>query len=118
MLKITEAEAKYARLLVVDRLPAGLEIDNPALFDSGVDRGVRLVEARHRAGAMSNIATTVSSPRSIATTGQSAFFTLAYVVARGRRPAITSIPPPLPRTCIGPERFGRTAFGEIEVKAR
>ena len=34
-LKITEAEARYARLLVVDRLPAGLEIDNPALFDSG-----------------------------------------------------------------------------------
>ena len=35
VLKITEAEAKYAKLLVVDRLPAGLEIDNPALFDSG-----------------------------------------------------------------------------------
>ena len=34
-LKITETEARYARLLVVDRLPAGLEIDNPTLFDSG-----------------------------------------------------------------------------------
>ena len=34
-LKVTEAQARYARLLVVDRLPAGLEIDNPALVDGG-----------------------------------------------------------------------------------
>ena len=29
VLKVTEPEAKYARLLLVDLLPAGLEIDNP-----------------------------------------------------------------------------------------
>src|SRR5258708_38445496 len=34
-LKETEAEAKYAKLLLVDRLPAGLEIDNPNLIDGG-----------------------------------------------------------------------------------
>src|SRR5208282_1289296 len=32
-LKITELEAAYARLILVDRLPAGIEIDNPDLFD-------------------------------------------------------------------------------------
>ena len=35
VLKVTESEARYARLLIVDRLPAGLEIDNPALVDGG-----------------------------------------------------------------------------------
>ncbi len=35
VLKVTEAEAAFARLLLVDRLPAGLEIDNPRLFDGG-----------------------------------------------------------------------------------
>ncbi|MBV9567771.1 MAG: alpha-2-macroglobulin family protein, partial [Hyphomicrobiales bacterium] len=33
VLKVTEPEAKYARLLIVDPLPAGLEIDNPKLMD-------------------------------------------------------------------------------------
>ena len=32
-------EARYARLLIVDRLPAGLEIDNPALVDGGSVEG-------------------------------------------------------------------------------
>ena len=35
VLKVTELEAAYGRLLLVDRLPAGLEIDNPALFEGG-----------------------------------------------------------------------------------
>src|SRR5258707_5800787 len=34
-LKVTEAQVRTARLLVVDHLPAGLEIDNPALVDGG-----------------------------------------------------------------------------------
>ena len=34
VLKITEPETKYARVLIVDPLPAGLEIDNPKLMDS------------------------------------------------------------------------------------
>jgi hypothetical protein len=34
-LTITENEAAFARLLLVDRLPAGLEIDNPDLFEGG-----------------------------------------------------------------------------------
>ena len=34
-LKVTESEARYARLLIVDHLPAGVEIDNPALVDGG-----------------------------------------------------------------------------------
>ncbi len=45
-LKVTESEARYARLLIVDRLPAGLEIDNPALVDGGLDRRLLLALER------------------------------------------------------------------------
>ena len=34
-LTVTEYEAAFARLLLVDRLPSGLEIDNPDLFEGG-----------------------------------------------------------------------------------
>ena len=35
VLKVTEAQPRHGRLLLVDRLPAGFEIDNPKLVDSG-----------------------------------------------------------------------------------
>ena len=115
VLKVTETEARYARLLIVDRLPAGLEIDNPALFDSGsIDafswlkndvpthteyRDDRFVAAFDRAP------------------GQSAFFNLAYVVARVA-PGRYVYPPATAEDMYAPERFGRTAFGAIEVTAK
>ena len=116
VLKVTEAEARYAQLLVVDRLPAGLEIDNPALFDSGsIDAFAWL--RRTSSPSTPNIATTASSRRSIATPGQSAFFSLAYVV-RAVAPGHYVYPPATAEDMYGPERFGRTGFGEIEVRAK
>ena len=44
-LKVTETEAAYARLILVDRLPAGLEIDNPDLFDGGSTEALAWVKA-------------------------------------------------------------------------
>jgi uncharacterized protein YfaS (alpha-2-macroglobulin family) len=116
VLKITESEARYARLLVVDRLPAGLEIDNPALFDSGsvdslswLKRDIEPVHAEYR------------DDRFVAAldrdTGQSAFFNLAYV-ARAVAPGRYIYPPATAEDMYRPERYGRTAFGEVEVKAR
>ena len=49
VLKITEPQPQLARVLVVDHLPAGFEIDNPHLVSSG-DTGT-LVLDRERAGA-------------------------------------------------------------------
>ena len=116
VLKITEAEAKYAKLLVVDRLPAGLEIDNPALFDSGsieafdwLKRDIEPVHVEYR------------DDRFVAAVdrdaGQSAFFSLAYVV-RATTPGRYVYPAATAEDMYRPQRFGRTAFGEIEVKAR
>jgi alpha-2-macroglobulin len=116
VLKVTEAEAKYARLLLVDRLPAGLEIDNPNLVDGGaidafswlkkdVDpdhteyRDDRFVAAFERAE------------------NQSAFFNVAYVV-RAVAPGKYVYPPTTVEDMYRPERFGRNAFSTIEVIAK
>ena len=84
VLKITESEARYASLLVVDRLPAGLEIDNPALFDSGSIDALLLAEAATSIPSTPNIATTASSPHSTASPASRAFFSRRLCRARRR----------------------------------
>ena len=115
-LRVTEAEAHYARLLVVDRLPAGLEIDNPALVDGGSVEGfawlTKDVEPAH---------TEYRDDRFVAAfdraSGQSAFITVAYVV-RAVAPGHYVYPPATAEDMYDPERYGRTAFSELEVTAK
>ncbi|HLJ72659.1 MAG TPA: alpha-2-macroglobulin [Roseiarcus sp.] len=116
VLKVTEAEAKYARLLVVDRLPAGLEIDNPNLVDGGdVEAFAWLKKDADPAH------TEYRDDRFVAAldrnTDQSAFFNLAYVV-RAVAPGKYVYPPATAEDMYRPERFGRTAFSTIEVVAK
>jgi alpha-2-macroglobulin len=115
-LKVTEAQARYARLLVVDRLPAGLEIDNPALVDGGSVEAfawlTKDVEPTH---------TEYRDDRFVAAfdraDGQSAFIAMAYIV-RAVAPGHYVYPPATAEDMYDPERYGRTAFGEIEVTAK
>ncbi len=116
VLKITESEAHYAKLLVVDRLPAGLEIDNPTLFDSGsidafswLTKDIDPVHAEYRDDRF--VAAFDREP------GQSAFFSVAYVV-RAVAPGQYVYPPATAEDMYRPDRFGRTAFGSIEVTAK
>jgi len=116
VLKITEPEAKYARLLIVDRLPAGLEIDNPALFDSGsidafswLKKDIDPSHAEYRDDRF--VAAFDRDP------GQSAFFSIAYVV-RAVAPGRYVYPAAVAEDMYRPERFGRTDFGAVEVKAK
>ncbi|HSU99741.1 MAG TPA: alpha-2-macroglobulin family protein, partial [Roseiarcus sp.] len=115
-LKVTEAQARYARLLVVDRLPAGLEIDNPALVDGGsveafswLTKDVTPTHTEYR------------DDRFVAAfdraEGQSAFITMAYVV-RAVAPGRYIYPPATAEDMYDPERYGRTAFGELTVRAK
>ena len=95
------------------RLPAGLEIDNPDLFDGGSAEDLPGSRPRSRR-PIPKPRTIVSSPPSSAT-------------ARTRRhsPSPMSCAPSAPanmccrprpsRTCTGPHRFGRTDFGEVEI---
>ena len=115
-LKVTEAQARTARLLVVDRLPAGLEIDNPALVDGGsveafswLSKDAEPVHTEYR------------DDRFVAAfdraQGQSAFITMAYVV-RAVAPGRYIYPPATAEDMYDPDRYGRTAFGDLEVKAK
>jgi uncharacterized protein YfaS (alpha-2-macroglobulin family) len=115
-LKVTEAQARYARLLVVDRLPAGLEIDNPALVDGGS------VEAFSWLSKDAEPAhTEYRDDRFVAAfdraDGQSAFITMAYIV-RAVAPGRYVYPPATAEDMYHPERYGRTAFGDLEVRAK
>ena len=115
-LKVTEAQARYARLLVVDRLPAGLEIDNPALVDGGS------VEAFSWLSKDAEPAhTEYRDDRFVAAfdraDGQSAFITMAYVV-RAVAPGRYIYPPATAEDMYDPDRYGRTTFGDLEVKAK
>ena len=112
VLKVTESEARYARLLIVDKLPAGLEIDNPALVDGGS------VEAFSWLSSDAPTHAEYRDDRFVAvfdrTSDQSAFINLAYVV-RAVAPGHYVHPPATAEDMYDPERYGRTAFGEIEV---
>ncbi len=115
-LKVTESEARYARLLIVDRLPAGLEIDNPALVDGGsvqafswLTTGEAPAHAEYRDDRF--VAVFDRTP------GQSAFINLAYV-ARAVAPGRYVWPSATAEDMYAPERWGRTAFGEVEVTAK
>jgi penicillin-binding protein 1C len=97
VLKVSEGEARFARLLLVDRLPAGLEIDNPKLVDSGSSG--RWTGSKPRSSRPTpNTATTASSPPS---TGRQASrrSSPSPTWCGPSRPAATSIPRPMSRTC-------------------
>ena len=115
-LKVTESQARYAKLLVVDRLPAGLEIDNPALVDGGSVEGFAWL-ASDEAPAH----TEYRDDRFVAAfdraEGQSAFINIAYV-ARAVAPGHYVYPPATAEDMYDPERYGRTEFGEVEVRAK
>ena len=115
-LKVTETEARYARLLIVDRLPAGLEIDNPALVDGAsveafnwITNDAPVEHTEYRDDRF--VAVLSRAP------GQSAFINLAYV-ARAVAPGRYVHPPATAQDMYNPERFGRTAFGQMAVKAK
>jgi uncharacterized protein YfaS (alpha-2-macroglobulin family) len=112
-LKVTEMEAAYARLLLVDPLPAGLEIDNPDLFEGGSVEALawlkKDVEPTH---------TEYRDDRFVAAFArdgaEKATFTVAYIV-RAVTPGHYVQPPATIEDMYRPQRFGRTAFGSIDV---
>lgn len=112
-LKVTELEKAYGKLLLVDPLPAGLEIENPDMFEGGSVEGLaflkrtvqpeyseyrddRFIAAIHRSGS------------------DQATFTLAYIV-RAVTPGKYVLPPATIEDMYAPQRFGRTAFGSVEI---
>jgi uncharacterized protein YfaS (alpha-2-macroglobulin family) len=115
VLRITEPQPQYGRLIVADYLPAGFEIDNPNLVSSGetstlewIDGGVEPVYSEFRDDHFG-----ASFDR---TSRDPAVFTVAYVV-RAVSPGKYVLPQAYVEDMYRPDRYGRTGTGAVEVIA-
>ncbi|HLH90695.1 MAG TPA: alpha-2-macroglobulin [Xanthobacteraceae bacterium] len=113
VLKVTEPDPHYGRVIVADYLPAGFEIDNPKLVSSGDTGALSWIEAAaepvnaefrddHFAAAFDR------------TEKSNAVFSVAYVV-RAVSPGQYVLPQAYVEDMYRPDRFGRTATGHLEV---
>jgi uncharacterized protein YfaS (alpha-2-macroglobulin family) len=113
VLKVTEPEAKYGRLLLVDLLPAGFEIDNPALVESGALQGFDWLKRE-----VEPVNSEYRDDRFVAAFNRSgdktAEYSVAYVV-RAVAPGDYVQPPAVIEDMYRPERFGRTGYRTITV---
>jgi uncharacterized protein YfaS (alpha-2-macroglobulin family) len=115
VLKITEPEPKFARVIVADYLPAGFEIDNPRLVSSG-DTGTLSWIENAADPANSEFRDDRFSAAFDRKSGDQAIFTVAYVV-RAVSPGRYVLPQAYVEDMYRPDRFGRTGTGTIEVEA-
>jgi uncharacterized protein YfaS (alpha-2-macroglobulin family) len=115
VLKITEPQPQFARVMVADYLPAGFEIDNPRLVSSGDAGTLAWIEA-----ALEPVNAEFRDDRFSAAfdrkSGDASVFTVAYVV-RAVAPGRYVHPQAYVEDMYRPDRFGRTASGSIEVTA-
>ena len=115
VLKITEAQPQFGRVIVADYLPAGFEIDNPHLVSSG-DTGT----LPWFTDAADPVSTEFRDDRFTAAferkSGDPAVFSVAYVV---RAVALGKYVRPQARVedMYRPDRFGRTGSESVEVLA-
>ncbi len=115
LLKMTEAQPQFGRIMVADYLPAGFEIENPRLVSSGetgtlewIDDAVMPAHAEFRDDRF-----TAAFDRSAS---NPAVFTVAYVV-RAVSPGRYVLPQAIVEDMYRPDRFGRTGTGNVEVTA-
>lgn len=113
VLKITEPKAENARIVLVDRLPAGLEIADPKLVDGGETSGFSWLQS-----AITPAVSEFKDDRFVAafdrSPDQAAVFEVAYAV-RAVSPGRYVQPPAVVEDMYRPERYGRTAFGTIDI---
>jgi uncharacterized protein YfaS (alpha-2-macroglobulin family) len=115
VLKMTEPQPQFGRIIVADYLPAGFEIDNPRLVSSGETGTLAWIE-----DAQEPVNAEFRDDRFSAAferkAGDPSVFTVAYVV-RAVSPGRYVHPQAYVEDMYRPDRFGRTATGAIEVTA-
>ena len=115
VLRITEPQPQFGRLIVADYLPAGFEIDNPRLVSSGETGTLAWIE-----DAQEPVNSEFRDDRFSAAferkSGDPSVFTVAYVV-RAVSPGRYVHPQAFVEDMYRPDRFGRTATGTVEVTA-
>jgi uncharacterized protein YfaS (alpha-2-macroglobulin family) len=115
VLKITEGQPTFGRIIVADYLPAGFEIDNPRLVSSGETGTLSWIEdAKDPAHSeFRDDRFTAAFDRS---SSDKAVFTVAYVV-RAVSPGKYVLPQAYVEDMYRPDRFGRTGVGSVEIEA-
>ena len=115
VLKMTEPDPQYGRVIVADYLPAGFEIDNPRLVSSGdtgtlawITDAVEPVNSEFRDDRF-----TAAFDRD---ENSPPVFAVAYVV-RAVSPGHYVLPQAIVEDMYRPDRFGRTATGTIDITA-
>jgi alpha-2-macroglobulin len=115
VLRMTEPQPQFGRIIVADYLPAGFEIDNPRLVSSGDTGRLAWIE-----DAQEPVNAEFRDDRFSAAferkDGDPAVFTVAYVV-RAVSPGRYVQPQASVEDMYRPDRFGRTATGTVEVTA-
>ena len=113
VLKVTDAQPQFARVALLDYLPAGFEIDNPQLVSSGDTGTLDWIE-----DAAAPVHTEFRDDRFTAAfdraSSDPAVFTVAYVV-RAVSPGQYVLPQAEVEDMYRPDRFGRTGTGAIEI---
>jgi uncharacterized protein YfaS (alpha-2-macroglobulin family) len=116
VLRVTEAQPQFGRVIVADYLPAGFEIDNPHLVSSG-DTGTLswITDAVEPASSeFRDDRFTAAFERK---KDDGPVFTVAYVV-RAVAPGKYVRPQASVEDMYRPDRFGRTATESVEVTAK
>jgi uncharacterized protein YfaS (alpha-2-macroglobulin family) len=115
VLRITEPQPMFGRVIVADYLPAGFEIDNPRLVSSGETGTLGWIQ-----DAMPPANAEFRDDRFTAAfnrkSGDPSVFTVAYVV-RAVSPGRYVHPQAFVEDMYRPDRFGRTATGTVEITA-
>lgn len=113
VLKITEPQPQYGRIIVADYLPAGFEIDNPRLVSSGDTGTLDWIEdaAEPTSSEFRDDRFSAAFDR---TSSSPAVFTVAYVV-RAVSPGRYVLPQAFVEDMYRPDRYGRTGTGAIEI---
>jgi uncharacterized protein YfaS (alpha-2-macroglobulin family) len=113
VLKITEANPQFGRIIVADYLPAGFEIDNPRIVSSGdtgtlswINEAAEPVNSEFRDDRFSAAFERKEKDPAV--------FTVAYVV-RAVSPGRYTLPQAFVEDMYRPDRFGRTGTGTVEV---
>ncbi|MGB7258174.1 MAG: alpha-2-macroglobulin family protein, partial [Pseudolabrys sp.] len=115
VLKVTEPQPQFERIIVADYLPAGFEIDNPVLVSSGDASKLSWIT-----DAAEPVSSQFRDDRFTAAferkAGDPAVFTVAYVV-RAVSPGTYVLPQATVEDMYRPDRYGRTDTGTVEVTA-
>ena len=113
VLKITEPDPQFGRIIVADYLPAGFEIDNPRLVSSG-DTGTLSWIADAKPPTYSEFRDDRFSAAFERKPKDQPVWTVAYVV-RAVSPGRYVLPQAYVEDMYRPDRFGRTGTGTIEI---